>query len=188
MLALAWSSSGYRCALAATALAIFAAGAAQAKVFYSRAEALELAFPEADRVLDETILLDDEQLERVQKIARSDFESRIVRVYRGFREEKLLGYAFIDVFNVRTLSEALLVVLSPQGTVRALRVLAFHEPLEYMPTARWYEQFEDASLDRALRVGRDVHGVVGATLSARATTRAVRRALAFFEVVLKGGS
>ncbi len=188
MLALAWSSSGPRCALAATALAIFAAGAAQAKVFHSRSEALELAFPEADRVLDETILLDDEQLERVQKLARSDFESRIVRVYRGFREEKLLGYAFIDVFNVRTLSEALLVVLSPQGTVRALRVLAFHEPLEYMPTERWYEQFVDASLARVLRVGRDVHGVVGATLSARATTRAVRRALAFYEVVLKGGS
>jgi Na+-translocating ferredoxin:NAD+ oxidoreductase RnfG subunit len=188
MLALAWSSSGYRCALVVTALAIFAAGAAQAKVFHSRSEALELAFPEADRVLDETILLDDEQLERVQKIARSDFESRIVRVYRGFREEKLLGYAFIDVFNVRTLSEALLVVLSPEGTVRALRVLAFHEPLEYLPTERWYEQFVDASLARTLRVGQDVHGVVGATLSAQATTRAVRRALAFFEVVLKGGS
>ncbi len=187
MLALAWSSSGPRCALAATALAIFAAGVAQAKVFYSRTEALELAFPEADRVEDETLLLEDEQLARVQKLARSDFESRIVRVYRGFREEKLLGYAFIDVHNVRTLPEAFLVVLSPQGSVRALRVLAFHEPLEYMPTERWYEQFEDASLARALRVGRDVHGVVGATLSARATTRAVRRALAFFEVVLKGG-
>ncbi len=56
------------------------------------------------------------------------------------------------------------------------------------PTERWHEQFVDASLARALRVGRDVHGVVGATLSARATTRAVRRALAFFEVMLKGGS
>ncbi len=188
MLALAWSSSGSRRALAATALAIFAAGVAQAKVFYSRTEALELAFPEADRVEDETILLDDEQLERVRKIARSELESRIVRVYRGFRGEELLGYAFIDVHNVRTLPEALLVVLSPQGSVRTLRVLAFHEPLEYMPTERWYEQFKGASLTQALRLGRDVHGVVGATLSARATTRGVRRALAFYEVLLKGGS
>ena len=42
MLALAWSSSGSRCALAATARAIFTAGAAQAKVFHSRSEALEV--------------------------------------------------------------------------------------------------------------------------------------------------
>ena len=187
MLALAWSSSGSRRALAATALAIFAAGVAQAKVFYSRTEALELAFPEADRVEDETVLLEDAQLEEVQQIARSPLESRIVRIYRGFRGEELLGYAFIDVHNVRTLPEAFLIVLSPEGSVTSLRVLAFHEPLEYMPTERWYAQFQDASLARALRVGRDVHGIVGATLSARATARGVRRALALYKVVLAAG-
>ncbi len=56
-----------------------------------------------------------------------------------------------------------------------------------MPTDRWYDQFQDASLARTLRVGRDVHGIVGATLSARATTRGVRRALALYEVVLQDG-
>jgi Na+-translocating ferredoxin:NAD+ oxidoreductase RnfG subunit len=86
---------------------------------------------------------------------------------------------------VRTLPEAFLVVLTPAGSVRALRVLAFHEPLEYKPDDRWYEQFENVSQDQALRLGRDVHGIVGATLSARATTRGVRRALALYEVVIQ---
>ena len=65
-----------------------------------------------------------------------------MRVYRGYRDSELLGYAFIDVHQVRTLPEAFLVVLSPEGRVRSLRVVAFHEPLEYMPGGRWYEQFE----------------------------------------------
>lgn len=160
--------------------------ASSAKVFYSRSEALELAFPDADRIEDETVVLEDAQVDRIQSIARSSLESRLVRVYRGFRGAELLGYAFIDVHNVRTLPEAFLVVLSPQGSVQALRVLAFHEPLEYMPTDRWYHQFEDVSLARGLRLGRDVHGIVGATLSARATTRGVRRALALYEVMLQG--
>jgi Na+-translocating ferredoxin:NAD+ oxidoreductase RnfG subunit len=80
--------------------------------------------------------------------------------------------------------EAFMVVLSPAGEVRSLRVLAFHEPLEYKPTDRWYRQFDDRSIESPLRVGGDVHGVVGATLSARATTRGVRRALAFYEILL----
>ena len=105
----------------------------------------------------------------------------------GFKDDRLLGYALIDVHNVRTLSEAFLVVLTPEGEVRSLRLLAFHEPLEYMPNARWYDQFEEKSLSQPMRLGGDVHGIVGATLSARATTRGVRRALALYEVVIQSG-
>jgi hypothetical protein len=180
------SSSSLRSLLVCAAL--LCAGAADAKVFYTRQEAVQLAFPDADRVEDEAVLLDDEQLQRIEQLSRSKLETRLVRVYRGFRQDALLGYAFIDVHNVRTLPEAFLVVLSPAGEVRSLRVLAFHEPLEYMPSERWYEQFRDKSLGEPLRLGGDVHGIVGATLSAQATTLGVRRALAFYAVMLRGGA
>jgi len=180
-----WSSRSHAARLALLGLALALAAPAAAKVFHSRKEALELAFPEADRIEDETILLDDEQAERIRTLARSELESRLVRIYRGFHGDELLGYAFIDVHNVRTLPEAFLVVLTPEGRVRSLRMLAFHEPLEYMPGERWYEQFDGKTLAEPLRLDGDVHGIVGATLSARATTRGVRRALALYEVVLQ---
>ena len=163
------------------------AASVDAKVFHNRREALEIAFPQADRIEGETVVLDDEQASRIRSLARSELESRLVRIYRGFKDDRLLGYALIDVHNVRTLSEAFLVVLTPEGEVRSLRLLAFHEPLEYMPNARWYDQFEEKSLSQPLRLGGDVHGIVGATLSARATTRGVRRALALYEVVIQSG-
>lgn len=162
-----------------------ASSSAEAKVFLGRREALELAFPGADRIEDESVLLGDSEAGRIEAISRSPLDSRLVKIYRGFRGDELLGYAFIDVHNVRTRPEAFLVVLSPQGEVASLRVLAFHEPLEYMPTERWYTQFESKSLAAPMRLGSDIHGIVGATLSARATTRGVRRALAFYEVVVK---
>jgi len=181
-LAWVWSSRTVGAALALV-LGLAAAGA-DAKVFYSRSEALALAFPDADRVEDESILLGDEQAGQIEQLAKSQLESRLVRIYTGYRGSELLGYAFIDVHNVRTLPEAFLVVLSPEGEVRTLRVLAFHEPLEYMPSARWYQQFEQKSAAAPLRLGGDVHGIVGATLSARATTEGVRRALALYQVVV----
>lgn len=181
-----WSSSPWAATWVALALLLFASPV-DAKVFHSRSEALEIAFPEADRIEDETLVLDDVQADRIRSLARSELDSRLVRIYRGFKGEQLLGYALIDVHNVRTLPEAFLVVLSPDGAVRSLRVLAFHEPLEYMPKERWYGQFEQKSLAEPMRLGSDVHGIVGATLSARATTRGVRRALALYEVVIQNG-
>ena len=168
--------------------AIFAAlclaGTAHAKVFYSKTEALALAFPEADKVDEKSILLDDAQARQVEQLAKSRLESRLVRIYTGRRGGAVLGYAFIDVHTVRTLPEAFLIVLTPNGDVSALRLLAFHEPLEYMPSARWYQQFESKTLAAPLRLGGDVHGIVGATLSSRAATEGVRRALALYQVVV----
>ena len=164
--------------------ALFAADA-KAKVFYSQSEALELAFPEADEVASNTYVLDDDQVERIESLAKSELESKLVKIYTGMRGGEVLGYALIDVHNVRTLPEAFMIVLSPTGEVRSLRVLAFHEPLEYKPTNRWYRQFDNRSIEAPLRVGGDIHGVVGSTLSARATTRGVRRALAYYEALLQ---
>jgi hypothetical protein len=112
-------------------------------------------------------------------------ETRLVRIWRGLRGGEVQGYAMIDVHEVRTHPEAFLVVLSPEGSVRSVRLLAFHEPLEYMPSERWYGQFDGKSLADALRVGGDVHGIVGATLSAQATARGVRRALALHRVLIR---
>jgi hypothetical protein len=160
---------------------------AAGKVFYSRSEALALAFPGAERVDGQTHLLRDDQVARIEELSRTRLESKLVKIYTGLRNGEVLGYAVIDVHNVRTLPEAFMVVLTPEGSVRSLRMLAFHEPLDYLPAERWYEQFARKSLEAPLRLGGDVHGVVGATLSAQATTRGVRRALALYEVLVRDG-
>jgi Na+-translocating ferredoxin:NAD+ oxidoreductase RnfG subunit len=169
----------------AVVLCLAVGAPAGAKVFHTRDEALQLAFPDAENVETETFVLDDVQVEKIESLAKSALDSKLVKIYTGRRDGAVLGYALIDIHNVRTMPEAFMVVLSPDGSVRSLRLLAFHEPLEYKPAGRWYEQFDRKSIHAPLRVGRDVHGVVGATLSARATTRGVRRALAFYEVLIQ---
>lgn len=163
------------------------ASAVQAKVFHSRSEAMDLAFPGADRVDARTYVLTDDQVSQVEGIAHTGLDTKLVKLYTGWKQGEIVGYAFIDLHTVRTLPEAFLVVLTPDGVVRTLRVLAFHEPLDYLPADRWYRQFDEKKLGEPLRVGRDIHGIVGATLSARATTRGVRRALALYEVLVQNG-
>jgi hypothetical protein len=175
-------------ALALAALAwLLGTAPAQAKVFHSRSEALEMAFPDAERVEARTFVLRDDQLERIRELGKCELDSKLVKIYAGMRGDEVLGYAVIDVHNVRTLPEAFMVVLSPAGEVRSLRVLAFYEPLDYLPAGRWYEQFVEKDLGEPLRLGGDIHGVVGATLSASATTRGVRRILAYYQVLIQNG-
>jgi len=157
----------------------------QAKVFASQNQALAEAFPDATRIERSTRVLRADEVERIEALTRGEVESKIIVLHTAYQNDELLGHAHIDVHNVRTQPEAFMVVLAPSGVVRSVRVLAFHEPLDYLPTDRWYAQFEGKSKQDRLRVGNDVHGVVGATLSARAASDGVRRMLAYWEVLLK---
>lgn len=171
--------------LASGLLALAWATPAPAKVFYSQEEALELAFPGADRVERDSHVLDDAQVAAIESRARSKLPSRIVTLYSGYRGDELLGHAVIDVHTVRTHPEAFLVVIDPSGTVRSLRVLAFYEPEEYLPPERWLRQFDRRELGERLEIQGDIHGIAGSTLSARAVTGGVRRALALYEVLVR---
>ena len=177
----AWALRTSAALLLAVAL-LFASGA-RAEVFASQAEALAAAFPGA-RVEKRTLLLDDAQARAVEQSAQAPLESRVVTLHTAWRDGRAVGYAFIDVHTVRTLPEALLVVISPEGSVVSTRMLAFYEPADYLPPKRWLRQFEKRALTPDLRVGGKVHGIAGATLSTRAVTNSVRRALALHAVLV----
>jgi transcriptional regulator of nitric oxide reductase len=167
------------------ALGLFSAGVVSAKVFASQQQALAEAFPDANRIDRRTVLLRKKEVAKITAITHEEVQAKVIVLHTAYKGDELLGYAHIDVHNVRTKPEALMIVLTATGMVRSVRILAFHEPLEYLPSDRWYAQFVRKSKQDGLRVGRDVHGVAGATLSARAAADGVRRMLAYWEVLLR---
>src|SRR5262245_12373720 len=96
-----------------------AAGAARAGVYQSQDEALHAAFPDADKIESQAFVLDDAQSSRVKQLAEADLDRKIWTVHTARRGAEVLGYALLDVRTVRTLPEALLIVLTPDGSVRS---------------------------------------------------------------------
>ena len=171
--------------IALALLLLFGAAApASGEVFLSQREALALAFPGADRIEKKSTLLDAAQARTVEELSGAPLESKLVTLHAGWHGDALLGYALIDVHTVRTLPEAFLIVLSPDGRVTNLRLLAFYEPSEYKPGEHFLAQFGERALDPELRLGGAIHGIAGASLSSRAVTTGVRRSLALYQVLV----
>jgi len=157
-------------------------GGGAGKVFLSPEEALALAFPECtlERGLE---VLSEAERERAEELAGARLSSRTVRPYRALHEGKTMGTAYFDAHRVRSKNEVLMLVVGPDGRVTRLEVLAFAEPLEYLPKAAFYAQFVGKSLDAELELDHGIRRVAGATLSARAATEAARRVLAVHRVL-----
>jgi hypothetical protein len=152
------------------------------KVFLTAEEALKLAFPECT-VERGTSYLDEREELRVEELAGSDLAGRVVHPYVARKDGALVGTAYFDVHRVRTKNEVLMLVVAPDGGLARLEVLAFAEPIEYLPKPAFYAQFTGKHLDRELDTKRAIRPVAGATLSVRATTEAARRVLALHRVL-----
>ncbi len=177
-----------RASLAAAAagtlvLSLWAPQPAAGGVFLTRDEALELAFPGC-MVDRETLYLTQDERQRAADLADARIDSRLVIRYRSDCGD----IAYFDAHRVRTLAETLMVVVDAEGRVTRLEVLSFLEPEEYIPRRTWYDQFLKRRLDSRLRLKRSIHAVTGATLTARATTDAVRRILALDQVLREAAS
>jgi hypothetical protein len=163
-----------------------AARPAAAKVFLTVEEALKLAFAGC-QVARRTAYLTPEQVRHARELAGTEIPSALVTSYVATRGGQPAGTAYFDTHRVRTLPETVMVVVDPQGRVARVEVISFREPEEYLPRGAWYEQFQGEALDRDLQLKRDIRPVTGATLTARATTNAVRRVLALHRVLPAGG-
>jgi hypothetical protein len=158
------------------------AGGHGGTAFPTSEEAIKDLFPGSTLRLDYITLSSPEQ-KRASDLAGTTVSSKN-KLWRVVGEEgELLGFALIDTHRVRNKRESLLISWTEDGRALGPRVLGFAEPLQYLPRAKWYGQFKGKALKDSLRLRGDIDGISGATLSARATVKAVRRGLAIDEVL-----
>jgi hypothetical protein len=185
--------------LAASALplllwATLLAAPAAAKVFLTPEEALALAFPGC-AIERQTVYLTVAEVAATRDLAGTDLASAVVHPYRARRLDggagaseakaggEACGTAYFETHRVRTLAETVMVAIDPAGGVLRIEVLSFDEPPDYLPRIEWYAQFGGRRLAPETELGRAIRPVTGATLTARATTDAARRALAVHALI-----
>lgn len=146
-----------------------------------------LAFGEGAQIENLSLFPDDQQMATIQKDAKVKLDSGMFTFYVGKQKDKILGYAAIETITVRTKPETLMIVLNPAGDLRNVYTLAFHEPPEYQPPERWFEQLNGKPLAE-LDFSKGIQGVSGATLSTRAAVNSVRKVIALYLTMVKNQS
>ena len=142
-------------------------GPTSAQLAPKEQEALRAAFPDAERFAPKDLLLSDELVSRIEKVARARVRERMVTFYTATRGGEVIGHAVIHSHVVRTKRETFTLAFDPDGRIRRIVIVAFLEPIEYLPSDRWLAQFGGKGEGDRLAVGDDLAPISGATLSAR---------------------
>jgi hypothetical protein len=143
----------------------------------TREEVLALVYPGAE-FHPRHLFLTGEQMQAVRSAAGEGFPSPLVARYDAVKEGRLIGRAYVDTHLVRTKNQSLLICLDGEGAVLRVETTAFMEPPEYQVPQAWLAQYRGRVLTPDLHLHRRIRPIAGATLTAAAATRAVRRVLA----------
>lgn len=76
-------------------------------------------------------------------------------------------------------------MITRESVLKGIEIIAFNEPVEYLPSKEWNSQFQNIPTTKMLRLSKEIPTITGATLSARSVTDSSRVAFAFYNEVLK---
>ncbi|MEC9475833.1 MAG: FAD:protein FMN transferase [Planctomycetota bacterium] len=135
-----------------------------------------------------TLPMEGELRSQIARKARVAVNSDPVRLFRVQSESsgQKLGHVLVldEVGKYRPIT--FLVALNNEDRVLDLQVLVYREHIgRGIESSRFTRQFRNKNSGSKLKLHRDIRNLAGATLSARAAVRAVRRALATVQLTVR---
>jgi len=148
------------------------------RIYFTEGEALVKVFGKDAQVAAEDWVPDEDQRERIESaLGRRLTETGFV-FHRGRQGERDLGWAIVLEEKGRFKPITFMVQVKQDGEVGMVLVMVYRESRgDGVKRQRFLKQFRDRDVDDTLRLNRNIVGVSGATLSSRALTAGVRKAL-----------
>ncbi len=156
-----------------------------AEVLISPIDAMKSTYGKASTVTKKNVLLSKPRAKKIEQAAQVQLKSKIFRIFTATKDNEVLGYGVLVNRKVRSKNAVVLYFISKDSTLKSIEVIAFNEPLEYLPSKQWNSQFENISTDTMLRSAKEIPTITGATLSARSITDGSRIAFALYNEMLK---
>jgi electron transport complex protein RnfG len=146
---------------------------------------IKSSFKNVSAIEAKSIILTTDQVKKIRKHAKASLDTKVYRYYDIMATSGTVGKGVLITRKVRSKKATILYAFDKKGTLRFSEIMRFDEPPEYIPSETWMSQLQEQKSSTALKVGKDIPTISGATLSALSLTEGARVARAIYETILK---
>lgn len=151
----------------------------QATQYLSIDQAQRLLFPTATGYALQALELTSGQVSAIEQASGTQVVNRKPRMWRAMAGDRLLGHLFVDQVYGKHEFITYALAVTADGQVAGVEILDYRETHgDEVRQPRWRAQFLGKDAGDAVKLGRDIQNISGATLSCRHLTDGVRRLLA----------
>ncbi|MGZ8898756.1 MAG: FMN-binding protein [Limisphaerales bacterium] len=165
---------------------LFTSVGLRAERFLTAEQALQIAFPKANRFEEQVLRFSAEQRAAIQKKSGVPVKVNGNKVTYAYEGAQLLGVLFIDHVLGKHEIIDYSIAISPEGKVLGIEILEYRESYGYeISNRKWRKQFVGRRANEPLRLNKEVYNISGATMSCRHVTEGTRRVLATFDLLCR---
>ncbi|MGZ8939316.1 MAG: FMN-binding protein [Limisphaerales bacterium] len=165
---------------------LFTSVGLRAERFLTAEQALQIAFPKANRFEEQVLRFSAEQRAAIQKKSGVPVKVNGNKVTYAYEGAQLLGVLFIDHVLGKHEIIDYSIAISPEGKVLGIGILEYRESYGYeISNRKWRKQFVGRRANEPLRLNKEVYNISGATMSCRHVTEGTRRVLATFDLLCR---
>jgi hypothetical protein len=157
-----------------------------ASLLISPIDAMHQSYGTDSKIIKENVLLTKAKVEKIEQDAKVKLDEKIIRIFTASKNGETLGFGILVNRKVRSKNAVVLYMISADSLLKSIEIIAFNEPMEYIPSKNWMLQFENVKTDKMLRVAKEIPTITGATMSARSIVDGSRVAFALYNEMLKG--
>ncbi len=160
------------------------------QTYFTKKQVLKDFFPNSDKVSFEKFTPTKAQRSTLHRrlgyaLARSSYYIFVASSTSAAGVKTIDGYAIIDDQMGQHKPITFAVKLSPNGVVLREEVMVYRESHgDEICSRRFSKQFKGKTVSDALRPNKDIDTISGATISSRAITVGVKRALVLFDAAI----
>lgn len=147
-------------------------------------EMITSAFPGNITLTSEKYILPKTLKSEVEKSARQRFNNDFIYIYKILSGGNLSAYAFLDNVNGKAMPITFLVILDPEGKIISTGIVKYRE--QYggaVQQKSWNKQFAGKDKEALFKVGEDIAGITGATISVNSVTSGIKKIVLLFNKI-----
>lgn len=141
-------------------------------------------FPDSITVKMNTLKLEPELKAKIQNSTRQAFFRDELYYWTICQNDTTIAYALMDNVLGKSMPITFLVILYNDGNILAAEVIKYREAYGgEVGNKSWLAQFSSRNHDSNFKVGKDIDGISGATISVNSLTKGIQKITLLFFLV-----
>ncbi len=150
-------------------------------------EILQAQFGKDINISYEKYNIDENLKRRIENQCSQKFFDDNIYLWRINSNDSLLAIALMDNVYGKTLPITFLVIFDLDGSIQSTHIIKYREDHGgAVSSESWNKQFMEKDGKSKFKVGDDIHGISGATISVSSVTKGIQKLTLLFEEIMKG--
>ena len=151
------------------------------EIFENCEKKIKLTYPNIDFIKHDIWEIPIKVINEIEKKSRQRFFKPNLHIWKIYNDSSMIGIAILDNVIGKSMPISFLVLFDNYGKILNTEIIKYREPYGgEISSRRWLNQFSNKIDSSSFKVGAEIDGISGATISVNSVSKGIKKITLLF--------